>query len=135
MHDLEAFITALEEALQCSFTELDDTCARCLLDGTRTKIDVDGAGGVLRLSTPIEGAHDGLLAEDLLDLLTLNFPNDLCRGSFLAAGRMSGMIELFETVPLKGLAADNAATLVYDQIAAALAVGERIATRHAGRLI
>lgn len=135
MHStIEAVIEALEEALPCGFVEVAPGRRSAVFEGSGTHLDLDEEARMLVLSTPVAGAHDGLPAEDLLDLLAFNVPNDLTRGSFLAQGGAAGHLGLTDALPFQGLRPDVAVRAVLDQIAAALALGEHLVQRRAGRL-
>lgn len=126
---VKSFAAALEDALPCIFTEIEPDHLATVLAGSDTVIDLDAEALRLDVSTPVAGAHDGLPAETLQDLLGFNFPNDLTRGSFLAGGRGAGQLALTASLPLAATSAEAACDAILDQIAAALALGERIAGR------
>lgn len=130
--DVDSFAETLEDTLPCLFTRIASNHRSAFLAGPETRIDLQESPPRLEFSTPVEGAHDGLSAADLQDLLSFNFPNDLTRGSFLAGGRGAGNLALNASLALAETTAEEACDAIFDQIAAALALGERIAQRRAG---
>jgi hypothetical protein len=130
--DIDSFAAAVEDTLPCVFDETTAQQRSTFLAGPDTRIVLDA--GLLRLefTTPVEGAHDGLPADALLDLLRFNFPNDLTRGSFLSGGRGAGHLALTASLPLEGASAEAACNAILDQIAAAIALGERLVQRRTG---
>lgn len=129
--DIDSFVAIVEDTLPCLLTETDPHRLGTVLPGSRTRLELDRQALRLDVSTPVEGAHDGLSAEDLADLLTFNFPNDLTRGSFLAAGGGAGHLALTASLSLTATSPEEACDAILDQIAAALALSERIVQRRA----
>lgn len=124
--DIDSFVVTVEDTLPCLFSETSPGNRGTVLPGSETRIVLDEAALHLDISTPVEGAHDGVPAPVLLDLLTLNFPNDLTRGSFLAAGGGAGHLALCASLSLTATSAEDACKVILDQVAASLALGERI---------
>ena len=129
--DVDSFVAAVEDRLPCLFTEIAPQHQGTVLAGSDTVLDLDRQALRLEFSTPVAGAHNGLPDRDLLDLLTFNFPNDLTRGSFLAAGGGAGHLVLTASLSLPASSPEEACDAILDQIAAALALGERIVQRRA----
>ena len=127
--DVDSFVAKVEDTLPCLLTETDPNHFGTVLPGCMTRLELDADALRLDFSTPVDGAHDGLSAADLADLLTFNFPNDLTRGSFLAAGGGAGHLALTASLSLPATTPEEASAAILDQIAAALALGERIVQR------
>ena len=127
--DLESFVATVEDSLPCLLTETAPHRRTTVLAGSGTLLDLNTETLRLDVSTPVAGAHDGLPEADLLDLLAFNFPNDLTRGSFLAPGGGAGHLVLTTSLPLAQTSAEEACSAILDQVAAALALGERIVQR------
>jgi hypothetical protein len=129
--DLDSFAATVEDRLPCLFEETSPGFSVTVLPGSDTVLTLDHQAMRLEFATPVIGAHNGLSTDDLADLMMFNFPNDLTRGSFLAGGGGAGHLVLTASLPVSATTPDEACAAILDQVAAALALGDRIAQRRA----
>ena len=116
----------LEEHLPCLFDEMGAGIRSTYLAGSITHVRIDEAADLVEVSTPVDGAHNGLAPEVLVDLLKLNFPNELIGQSHFAQGAASGYLDLRDSFPVTSMTGEQALARILEQIVASLEVADRI---------
>ena len=125
-------INFLEEALPCTFDEFSDCVWTTVLAGSRTTLRIDSTRGEVLIQTPVNGAHNGLRAQYLLELLMLNAPNDFIGHSFLAQGRAAGHLDLIDLFPVTSATSQQILDRILEQITASAELAERIVEARRG---
>ena len=128
----QPIVDLLEAELPCLFDEIAPGVLMTTLAGSRTRVRIDEAISQIHIATPVNGAHNGLPAPHIAELLKLNFPNDLLGQSFLAQGNAAGHLDLIDIVTVTSVTPRQAFQRILDQIRASIEISLRIADARLG---
>ena len=122
----EPLLKHLETSLPCVFVPDADGNCRADLQGSETVITFTLATRELFVTTPVEGAHDGLPKTILTTLLKLNFPKNKIGNSWIRPARAAGHYELADGFTVISVTPADATDRILGQIRASVELGELI---------
>lgn len=120
---IELFAKALTEVLGHPVAEsAEDRIVLVIGDRQRLELSLSADGERIHITTPIEGAHDGLPNKVLNTLLEKNYPGNATAAALLRRRADQEFLEMVNVLPVAAMRPDDVAKIAANQAAQAMAL-------------
>ena len=124
---IELYAQALAEVLGHGVeSSSEDRIVLFVNDRQRLELMLSADGERVHITTPIEGAHDGLPNKVLNALLEKNQPGDAAAGVLLRRRADQAFLEMVNVVPVAAMRPDDVAKLASNQAARAMDLSDSL---------
>ena len=132
---IELYAQALADVLgqRVEFSS-EDRVVVIVNDRQRLELVLSADGERIHITTPIDGAHDGLPNKVLNGLLEKNQPGDATAGALLRRRADQAFLEMVNVVPVAAMRPDDVAKLASNQAARAMDLSDSLDVKARARL-
>lgn len=132
---IELYANALSEVLGRPVeVNAENQIVTIIDDRQRLELSLSDDRERVHITTPIEGAHDGLPNKVLNTLLEKNYPNDATAGALLRRRANKDFLEMVNVVPVAAMRPDDVAKLASNQAARAIALSDSLEVKVRARM-